>query len=140
MRTICVCLDTQGEQALQQILDLNSCTISDAVNIALMLFANEKTPLYIKTPSLWSTVKSKIYDTFGYTAAVYCYERGLNYVSMRALCYRLERGASVKGFGSFNKWRDKNDDRLYKTHTAVITEQLRKDAIIDFEEYSAQSD
>ena len=137
MRTISVYLNDAAEQCLLHLMRENNCTISDAVTISLMAVAQETQPLFSKSVTLWDTVKRKVLEECRVDIQTFCDIHQVNLPSLRHLCYRLERGSTVRGFGGRNKWRDKQDGREYKTHTAYATACLKQHTGLDLEEYCA---
>ena len=136
MKQISVKLDELGERSLYEIMALNDCTISDAVNIALLAFAKENTEA-VMVPGEDSPVEKiakLVREKMSMSLKEYCELRHLNQAYLRQLVRRCEAGATVYGFGnteSRNKWRDKERAVQYKTHTAWIATCLMDDLGID---------
>ena len=135
MRKICVNLDELGDEAITEIMRINKCTISDAVNIALVAFAkdnadpvmtNEDTP--VTRLSLLCEIKLNM------SLGDWCESRGIDKARLRYLVNRCESGGTVWGFGNTdkkNQWRDKQHGQKFKTHTAYIASCLNDDFGID---------
>ena len=126
MRTISVYLDDTAESALNKIMDINKCSITDAVVMGLLTVAQEEAPLITPTVTLWGKLKHAVQQATNAPIAAFCITNAIQLSDVRSLCNRVEKGSQVKGFGSSNKWRDKQDGRLYKTRTAYIYDSLRR--------------
>ena len=126
-RRICVQLGSKAGEALDKLLAVNRCTTSDAVNAAIIAFA------YDNQPTIFPPVKPEtdILEQIG-NVAEWCNSRG---IKRQRLVYAIRRslaGHTISGFGnSRNKYRDKDDGREFKTHTAWIAHCLKQDFNID---------
>ena len=131
-KKISVQLDGMADSALKEIMTINRCSISDAVNAALLSYSKDKQPSMIIEQSPWSEFKLKFADVCNDTIAEWCEYRAIDIVRLRYLITRTSKGCGVGGFGNKkNKWRDKNDDRQFKTHTSWIAHCLKEDFNID---------
>ena len=135
MKTISVHLNDKVEGCLYKLMQENDCTISDVVNIAILTLAQEPKLEIIKPDTLWNSIKREIEEKTGISIKQFCEEKQINYHSFYNLCTRLEKGSLVYGFGGKNKWRDKQDERLYKTHTSYIVHCIKTSCDIDLENY-----
>jgi len=133
MRTISVYLNDRTEEALDEIMQKNGCTISDAVSIALLTLAQEGSPIFTPTVTLWQKLKAAVQQATGQQIQDFCHQHGIKLEVLRALCKRLENGSTIRGDGDSNKWRDKQDGRIYKTHTSYAAQVLKKECDIDLE-------
>ena len=125
-RKISVQLDGTAARALNEVLDINGCTISDAINAAIVSFSKDKQPVIMKEEL--HVVIVKIQESNWRTIDNYCDFRKIDKSRLRYLLKRTAKGHNVCGFGNtVNKHRDKNDDRLFKTHTAYIADCVKKD-------------
>lgn len=130
-KKISVQLDNMGSQALDDILTVNKCTISDAVNAALLAYSKDKQPSMIIEPKPMDAVRSAIEAKFT-TVENYCLIKGISKARLVYLVNRCAKGSTVWGLGNTkNKWRDKQDGRQFKTHTAWIAHCLNEDFGID---------
>jgi hypothetical protein len=128
MRRLSVLLDSSAEAALLKLLNDNPATISDLVNTALIALAQAPQPVLQQASPLWGRVlqgvkAKKLHNT----VQEWCDAWGIKYTTLRALITRVEAGSTVVGTGGKNKWRDKQDGRLFKTHTAWVADCLEKD-------------
>lgn len=139
MRTISVYLNDTAQYNLEKIMLVNECSISDAVTIALQSLAAESNRIFTPTHTLWGKIKQAVERNTGLTIAGFCEQYGIRRQTLRDLCRRVENGSEIRGFGDSNKWRDKQDGRIHKTHTAYITDCLKKHANIDLEAYNADN-
>ena len=136
MKKISVNLDDMGEQHLAEIMNINDCTVTDAIHMALLVFAKENTER-VTIPVEDSPIEkiSKIIrEKMGMSFPEYCDLRHLDKDRFRYLVNRCEAGSTVWGFGNAdksNKWRDKDRGVRCKTHTAWIATCLIDDLGID---------
>ena len=133
MRTISVYLSDETEEHLAKIMNLNQCTAADAINIALRTLSAETRRVFTPEYTLWQNIKMAVINATGLEIREFCEKYAIHYPALRALCRRIEQGSSVRGFGDSNKWRDKQDGRLYKTHTAYACDMIRKHVGIDLD-------
>jgi hypothetical protein len=127
MRKISVQLDEIVSQKLDETIKINRCSISDVVNAAILAFAQDKQPVILKP----STPTSEMFEVIGDVDA-WCNKYAITKSRLRYLIERTAKGHNVCGFGnSKNKWRDKLDGRVFKTHTAWIAHCLKEDFGID---------
>lgn len=133
MRKISVQLDNLAEEALKQLLSYNRCTISDIVNAAILAMSKDKQPLFHIDHSPWRKFKDKIKEEFPHIVLKdWCVTKDIDINRLRYLVTSTERGSTVSGFGNTkNKWRDKQDERQFKTHTSWIAYCLKQDFDID---------
>jgi len=126
MKKISVVLDDTAETSLNKLLEMNGVSISDIVNAAVIAMAFEVQPVFPDKPGgLYETLKHKR------DLGVWCTLRGINRRVRWALCERVDEGKAVRGLGDSNRWRDKQDERLYRTHTAWVAHCIREDFGID---------
>jgi hypothetical protein len=132
MRKISVVLDSYALKSLEEMTKINECSISDVVNTALIAFSRDKQPSIIKgncTP--WGEFKEKVGIN---QINFFCDSRGIDLARLRYLVNSVAKGGTVCGFGNTkNKYREKEDDRLFKTHTAWISYCLKEDLGINLE-------
>ena len=133
-KTICVFLDDYTEEALYRIMAVNQCSISDAVIMALGSMSVVEFPSMNKEPDPLLRIKQVIDDSHGLWDSLdhWCEDRCIIKSRLRYLMLRIANGGTVCGFGNArNKWRDKQDGRQFKTHTAWIAHCLKTDLGID---------
>jgi len=131
-KKISVQLDNMADTALKEIMEINKCSISDAVNAALLSYSKDKQPSMIIDRSPWALFKEQFAEVSKDTIANWCEHRSIDITRLRYLITRTANGGNVCGFGNKkNKWRDKNDDRQFKTHTSWIAHCLKQDFDLD---------
>jgi hypothetical protein len=131
MRRISVLLDDSSESALDKVLTINGCTTSDVVNAALMAFSYDTQPVLPASPSVVRDLKAE-FRSHNIDIDQWCDTNHIKKYRMFHLVNRVARGGVVCGFGNEkNKWRDKKDDRQFKTHTAWIAHCLKRDINYD---------
>jgi hypothetical protein len=124
MRKISVRLDEISSNKLDEVMEINNCTISDVVNTAIIAFAQDKQPVMVKNDT---SEYDEILAIIG-NLDEWCAIRSIDKTRLKYLVKRTLDGHNVTGFGNTkNKWRDKQDDRLFKTHTAWIAHCLKED-------------
>lgn len=123
MRKISVLLDDISSRKLEESMSVNNCSISDVVNAALIAFSNDKQPVIYKEETEYTKIASVIGDVDNW-----CNNRNIDKSRLKYLIKRTSEGSTVCGFGNTkNKWRDKQDERIFKTHTAWISHCLKED-------------
>ena len=133
MRTISVYLSDEAENHLDKIMNLNQCTAADAINIALRTLSAETRRVFTPEYTLWENIKRAVMNSTGLEIREFCEKHAIHYSALRALCRRIEQGSSVRGLGDNNRWRERQDGRLYKTHTAYAYDMIKKHIDIDLE-------
>ena len=129
MRKISVCIDDTTNQKLIELVKINDCTLSDIVNSAIIAFSMDSQPVMFVHKSKYDELVERIGDVDRW-----CYARGIDKARLRYLVNSVENGHSITGSGNTkNRFRDKNDDRLFKTHTSWIAHCLKEDYNIDLE-------
>jgi hypothetical protein len=128
MRRISVILDEISEKAVEDIIAKNKCSISDAVNAALLAYSMDNQPsMFIDQGPLVKVTEAVAKTEWG-TVENWCHHRSIDKNRLKYLIKRCESGSTVWGFGNTkNKWRDKQDDREFKTHTSWIAHCLKED-------------
>lgn len=128
MRQISIKLDNSAEQSLEKLLAKNDMTISNIVNIAIISLEKEGIKLeLIDNNTLYQLIKTKLKEQNS-TIEQYCEYRVISKQMLQYVCRQLDNNKIIKGFGNYhNKWRDKEDGRLFKTHTAWIAHCLKED-------------
>ena len=130
-KKISVQLDKMATDALEEIMAINKCTISDAVNAALLAFSKDKQPCMLIEEKPIDVVYAAMAKQ-GVDINEWCDTRNINILTLKYLVKRCANGGTVWGFGNNkNKWRDKQDGRVFKTHTAWIAHCLKEDFGID---------
>lgn len=123
MRKISVQLDDIVSAKLNEVVSVNKCSISDVVNAAILAFAQDKQPVIYVEPTQYDDIFSRIGDVDSW-----CKLREIDKSRLRYLIKSSNNGHTVCGFGNTkNKWRDKQDSRKFKTHTAWIAYCLKED-------------
>ena len=132
MKKISVILDDITEKTLNKLVKLNKCSITDIVNSSILAFAMDTQPVIIGYDELLFNIENAAQSKGFGTLDNWCQERNINKYSMRQLIKRINKGSEVSGFGNTkNKWRDKEDGREFKTHTAWIAHCIKEDFGID---------
>lgn len=133
MRRISVVLDDVTEKALCQIINLNKCTISDAVAMGVLILAQEPINVMKILPDpMEPIIKALETHRPGMSLDNWCDCHNINKYRLYYLVKRCHNGSTVWGFGNTkNKWRDKQDERRFKTHTSWIAHCLKEDLGID---------
>lgn len=132
MRRISVNLSNQVEQTLNTLMKINECSISDIVNAAIIYFGTAEQPCIESTPDALRDLRKVISESKYKTFELWCFKRNLKPERVRYLLRNTNSGKRVWGFGnSVNKWRDQEDERTFKTHTAWIAHCLKEDFDID---------
>lgn len=136
MKTISVILDDYTEGCLEKIVDLNKCTITDAVSMSLVMMAQETKPVLEVTQSLYQIVEELLQKNLHMNLGEYC-EKVLEVrkAEVLALFRRVESGSEIYGFGSLNKWREKQDGRRFKTRSAWVAWCVKRDTGVCLETY-----
>ena len=127
MRRISVLLDEITSRKLNEIIDENDCSISDAINASVIAFS-------LCGEKVISSVENYHKDVYKIIGDVdkWCESRSIQKSRLRYVINSSHYGHTVCGFGNTkNKWRDKQDGRLFKTHTAWIAHCLKEDFGID---------
>lgn len=132
-RKISVQLDNSADAALEYLMSTNSGTISDLVNVAITALAKNEQPVLNLNHSAWGDFKVTFMNKFpDISITTWCYDKGIDLSRLRYLINRTAKGGTVWGFGNAkNKWRDRLDDREFKTHTAWIAHCIKEDFDID---------
>lgn len=131
---ITVRLDAYAGKVLEELVERHKCTVTDIVNAALITAKDAQFTSLITEKTLLETVTIKL-NEMGQTLESWCTQNGIDRRSLADLCRRVEKGCDIYGNGSTgNRWRDKEDDRVYRTHTAYITECVERDTGINFRE------
>jgi hypothetical protein len=131
-KKISVDLDIMQQEALSRIMDKNKCSISDAVNVAIMLLDNEEQPVFPKNDSLLTAIKDAVKQSQWKTLNQWCKERNIIKPRLFYVINSVSKGKTIIGNGNVkNKFRDAQDDRIFKTHTSYIVHCLKKDLNFD---------
>lgn len=132
MRKISVNLDDISEKALEEIVFKNNCSTSDAVNAALLAYSMDTQPSMFLSAGVLEPLEIAIKTSSYNTVDEWCKDRAIDKVRLKYLMKRCAEGGTVWGMGNTkNKWRDKQDSREFKTHTAWIAHCLKEDFGID---------
>jgi len=131
MKKISVDLNDIAVEYLDKICKLNRCTISDAVNIAIIALGAEQHPVVpLSEESIYYKVEDSCLSKFGTSVKEWCDINSIDKTKLKSLCKHVDEGGTVIGFGNYkNKWRDKG--RVIKTETARIALLLKTDLGID---------
>ena len=130
-KNISVHLDDYAEESLKRIIQVNRCSISDAVVSAINALGMEEFPCmeFDKTPM--EPIKLAIEES-GMSVEEWCQSKVIDIKRLRYLVNRCAKGGTVWGLGNNkNKYRDKQDQRTFKTHTSWIAHCLMEDFGID---------
>ena len=131
-KRICVQLDEHAAISLETVRTLNRCSISDVVNAALIAFSQDTQPVMMLEPRALALVEEAVEQTAWGTVDNWCEARNIKRSRLVYLMRSASRGHNVWGAGNLvNKWRDRNDDRVFKTHTAWIAHCLKQDFEIE---------
>lgn len=126
MRKISVVLDHIASAALDKLLESNQASISDIVNAGIMAIAYDDQPVF---PIVNEGLFEKLRRLKNITE--WCKARGIDRKALYSLCQRVDQGKEIRGLGDSNRWRDRQNERLYRTHTAWIAHCIREDFGID---------
>jgi hypothetical protein len=128
-----VVLDRDTEKVLEKLLSINKCSISDIVVSAINSFGMDSQPCIIVPEDPLQSLRDMVSKSRWGTIENWCIAREINRRRLTYLMKGFLNGSKVWGFGnSKNKWRDKQDGRVFKTHTAYIAHCLNEDFGIDF--------
>jgi hypothetical protein len=130
-------LDDRAETALSEILEINHCTITDAIHAALIAYSmsDKKTIFPEERDNLFRRLQEISLEKHKMTLEAYCNCHAIKIDRLKYLLRSTGSGASVSGFGNArNKYRDKNDERMFKTHTAWIANCLKADFDLNLQE------
>lgn len=125
-KKISVLLDESSTKALDSLKKEHECTISDIINAAIILLKKENKITFEKRPrfnceNMFSESKFK-------TIGAWCEARNINPERAYYVLDRINNNHRIYGYGNTkNKWRDKRDGRMFKTHTAWIAHCLEED-------------
>jgi hypothetical protein len=126
-KKISVVLDTLTEKALYTLMDKNNCSISDVVNFAIISLNEKKEEIPTFGNNLLGKVKVLIKNSEWLTLDNYCEANAIQKARLHYVLRSIDSGKSIAGTGNVtNKTRDKQDDRLFKTHTSWIVHCLNK--------------
>jgi len=130
MKKISVNLDDITIDALETITSINNCSISDAVNAAIIAYSKDTCVTIHSSPRPIDEIIALLPE--GVTLGDWCEQRNIDVARLRYLVDRTAKGGTVWGFGnSRNKVRDQDNDRIFKTHTAWIAHCLKEDLGVD---------
>ena len=132
-RKVSIILDKYAAYGLDVIIEANGCSISDAVNAALHAYSLNPQPTMVLDPQPIKDVLHRIVTMTNYgTLENWCNAKSIDIQRLKYLVSSCNKGKTVYGFGNTkNKWRDKQDGREFKTHTAWIAHCLKQDLDID---------
>lgn len=133
MKKISVNLDDIGEAALTALQSRTKQSVSDLVNIALVTLQHTDYNGVgdIMGSSLLYALQEAVEASQWRTIDNWCRHRNIKKERLTYLIDRCYNGHTVYGSGSKNRWRDKEDGRIFKTHTSWIAHCLKEDFDID---------
>jgi len=131
MKKISVDLSDLSTEYLNKICKLNRCTISDAVNTAIItLGAEQHSVIPLVKESTYYKVEDSCLAKYNIGIKEWCENNLIDKAKLKTLCKNVDEGGTVIGFGNYkNKWRDKGV--VIKTETARIALLLKNDLGID---------
>lgn len=124
--------DRTREQ-LEILQALGAGSITDIIITAVDVYFQQRPKDFAGCGNLLERVKAQL-KAQGQTLSFYCTKLGVGIATMRDTCRRVDRGARIRGFGDSNKWRDKQDSRLFRTSSAYIVHCLNRDFGFDIPE------
>lgn len=129
MKKISVQLDLSSVRALEKIQTINRCSISDAVNMALISFAQrEEQVINNEDESLYKKVTFQCLSKFNMSIKDWCLNNAIDIRKLQEVCRKISDNKTIIGYGNLRqKWRDKNDGRIYKTQTSYVEYCMRRD-------------
>jgi len=126
MKTKSISLDEYSLKALENIISINNCSVSEAICVALITF--EKEHLEFKTDVKILDKIKKLLSSKNQTLEDWCNKYAIKKETVAYVCSSLDQGKKIIGYGNYkNKWRDKNDERFYKTQTAYVAMLIEKE-------------
>lgn len=127
MKRISLYIDDSAEKALEELMINHGYSITDAVNISLVLLNSQNERCSIEK-SFYEKFKELVFNEFGTSVSEWCAVNGVSQQKLRYVCRRYESGHTITGFGNYkNKWRDKSSEGLFKTETAKIANCIKRD-------------
>jgi hypothetical protein len=129
-------LEERTYKMLQDMSVYSGYSMNDIVHIALEVLHNETLP-----KAMIPYVKEKVYAAIfkqNKTVENWCIENAVNIKHLHYCLRRIAKGHTLYD-GDTNKWRAKNDDRMYKTHTAYVAERIRVSLGIDLQNITSET-
>lgn len=125
MRKISVVLDSSAAKAMEKLQRINIATISDIVNAAVVAFCNSENPILWIEHTTYQKLKDLLLGQHN-TVDNWCAQRSIDKRRLQYVCKKWDEGnTTIRGYGNLvQKKRDREDDRLFKTHTAWIAHCL----------------
>jgi len=129
MKKISVILDAATERALFNLKSSTGSAISDIVNVAIISLeaSGYRNEHEMPEQCLMRQILDKVIESKWRTLENWCEAKSINKISFKRFIKRVSSGSVIYGRGSKNKWREKEDGRLFKTHTSWMAHCLEED-------------